>query len=201
MDAAANSGVALDRGAARPRARGSAGAFPAWFARGRLDSRRGNHYVSPRLKKATPGHRIPYHRPRSRVALLAAAVIAVPIFKRIGLGSVLGYLVAGIAIGPFGLRLFTQPESILSVAELGVVMLLFIIVDGGQFYQVRGLARFYFDPNLRLQAEAAWFGFSGGGPGLWSAGGALTSGRRAASSASTQAPATSISPGAAGLLA
>ena len=61
------------------------------------------------------------------VALLAAAVIAVPIFKRIGLGSVLGYLVAGIAIGPFGLRLFTQPESILSVAELGVVMLLFII--------------------------------------------------------------------------
>ncbi|SDB28436.1 monovalent cation:proton antiporter-2 (CPA2) family protein [Bauldia litoralis] len=61
------------------------------------------------------------------VALLAAGVVAVPIFKRIGLGSVIGYLVAGIAIGPFGLRLFTDPESIISVAELGVVMLLFII--------------------------------------------------------------------------
>lgn len=61
------------------------------------------------------------------VALLAAGVVAVPIFKRIGLGSVIGYLVAGIAIGPFGLALFTDPASILSVAELGVVMLLFII--------------------------------------------------------------------------
>lgn len=61
------------------------------------------------------------------VSLLAAAVIAVPIFKRLGLGSVLGYLVAGIAIGPFGVRLFTHPESILSVAEIGVVLLLFVI--------------------------------------------------------------------------
>ncbi len=61
------------------------------------------------------------------VALLGAGVVAVPIFKRLGLGSVLGYLAAGIAIGPFGLRLFTEPASILSVAELGVVMLLFII--------------------------------------------------------------------------
>ena len=61
------------------------------------------------------------------VALLGAGVIAVPIFKRLGLGSVLGYLVAGLAIGPFGIGLFTDPGSILSVAELGVVMLLFII--------------------------------------------------------------------------
>ncbi len=61
------------------------------------------------------------------VALLGAGVVAVPIFKRVGLGSVLGYLVAGIAIGPFGLGLFQDPEAILSVAELGVVMLLFII--------------------------------------------------------------------------
>lgn len=61
------------------------------------------------------------------VALLGAGVVAVPIFKRLGLGSVLGYLVAGIVIGPFGFRLFRDPESILSVAELGVVMLLFII--------------------------------------------------------------------------
>lgn len=61
------------------------------------------------------------------VALLGAAVVAVPLFKRAGLGSVLGYLAAGLAIGPFGLRLFTDPQSILHVAELGVVMFLFII--------------------------------------------------------------------------
>jgi glutathione-regulated potassium-efflux system protein KefB len=61
------------------------------------------------------------------VALLGAAVIAVPLFKRAGLGSVLGYLAAGLAIGPFGLRLFTDPQAILHVAELGVVMFLFVI--------------------------------------------------------------------------
>ncbi|RVP85777.1 cation:proton antiporter domain-containing protein, partial [Sinorhizobium meliloti] len=61
------------------------------------------------------------------IALLGAAVVAAPLFKRIGLGSVLGYLAAGIAIGPFGLRLLQEPSSILHVAELGVVMFLFII--------------------------------------------------------------------------
>lgn len=61
------------------------------------------------------------------VALLAAGVVAVPLFKRIGLGSVLGYLAAGLAIGPFGAGLFSDPTSILHVAELGVVMFLFII--------------------------------------------------------------------------
>ena len=61
------------------------------------------------------------------VVLLGAAVVAVPLFKRLGLGSVLGYLAAGLAIGPFGLGLFSDPQSILHVAELGVVMFLFII--------------------------------------------------------------------------
>ena len=61
------------------------------------------------------------------VALLGAAVVAVPLFKRAGLGSVLGYLAAGLVIGPFGLKLFTSPQAILHVAELGVVMFLFII--------------------------------------------------------------------------
>ncbi len=61
------------------------------------------------------------------VALLAAGVVAVPVFRKLGLGSVLGYLAAGLAIGPFGLGLFTDPEAILHVAELGVVMFLFII--------------------------------------------------------------------------
>jgi glutathione-regulated potassium-efflux system protein KefB len=61
------------------------------------------------------------------VALLAAGVIAVPLFRRLGLGSVLGYIAAGIVIGPYALGLFNDPESILHVAELGVVMFLFII--------------------------------------------------------------------------
>ncbi len=61
------------------------------------------------------------------VALLGAGVIAAPLFKRIGLGSVLGYLAAGLAIGPYGLKLFSDPQAILHVAELGVVMFLFII--------------------------------------------------------------------------
>jgi len=61
------------------------------------------------------------------VVLLAAGVLAVPIFKRLGLGSVLGYLTAGVIIGPFGLAIFAQPETILHVAELGVVMFLFVI--------------------------------------------------------------------------
>lgn len=60
-------------------------------------------------------------------ALLAAGVIAVPVFRRFQLGSVLGYLAAGLAIGPFGVRLFTEPEVILHVAEFGVVIFLFII--------------------------------------------------------------------------
>jgi len=63
----------------------------------------------------------------SVVTLLGAAVVAVPVFKRIGLGSVLGYLAAGLVIGPFGLGLFSDPMAILHVAELGVVMFLFII--------------------------------------------------------------------------
>ena len=61
------------------------------------------------------------------VVLLAAGVIAVPLFKRLGLGSVLGYLAAGLAIGPFGLGFFSDAQTILHVAELGVVLLLFEI--------------------------------------------------------------------------
>lgn len=61
------------------------------------------------------------------VTLLGAAVVAVPLFKKIGLGSVLGYLAAGLFIGPFGIKLFDNPSAILHVAELGVVMFLFVI--------------------------------------------------------------------------
>ena len=63
----------------------------------------------------------------SVVALLGSAVVAVPLFKRLGLGSVLGYLVAGLVIGPYGIGLFSDAQAILHVAELGVVMFLFVI--------------------------------------------------------------------------
>ncbi|WNJ99207.1 monovalent cation:proton antiporter-2 (CPA2) family protein [Thalassospiraceae bacterium LMO-JJ14] len=58
---------------------------------------------------------------------LGAAVVAVPFAKRLGLGSVLGYLIAGAAIGPWGLRLVSDVESILHFGEFGVVLLLFLI--------------------------------------------------------------------------
>ena len=58
---------------------------------------------------------------------LAAAVVVVPFAQRGGLGSVLGYLIAGVAIGPYGLGLVTNPEDILHFAEFGVVMMLFLI--------------------------------------------------------------------------
>ncbi|RED51550.1 glutathione-regulated potassium-efflux system protein KefC [Aestuariispira insulae] len=61
------------------------------------------------------------------VIYLAAAVIAVPLSKRIGLGSILGYLLAGVIIGPWGLGLITDVEDILHFSEFGVVLMLFLI--------------------------------------------------------------------------
>ncbi|MBU0554858.1 MAG: monovalent cation:proton antiporter-2 (CPA2) family protein [Alphaproteobacteria bacterium] len=61
------------------------------------------------------------------IILMGAGVVAVPLFRRLGLGSVLGYLAAGLVIGPFGLGLISDPEALLHIAELGVVMFLFII--------------------------------------------------------------------------
>lgn len=58
---------------------------------------------------------------------LLATVILVPVFKRIGLGAVLGYLTAGIVIGPSGLRMVSDVGEILNFAEFGVVLLLFVI--------------------------------------------------------------------------
>jgi monovalent cation:proton antiporter-2 (CPA2) family protein len=58
---------------------------------------------------------------------LGAAVIAVPLFRKLRLGSILGYLAAGLVIGPFGLGLFSEADAVMHVAELGVVLFLFII--------------------------------------------------------------------------
>lgn len=61
------------------------------------------------------------------VVLLGAALLAVLIFRRLGLGAVLGYLVAGIAIGPDGLALIDAPETILAYSEIGIILLLFLV--------------------------------------------------------------------------
>jgi monovalent cation:proton antiporter-2 (CPA2) family protein len=80
---------------------------------------------------------------------LAAAVVAVPIAKRLGLGSVLGYLMAGIAIGPFGLNLVGQGgQDIMHFAEFGVVLMLFLI----------GLE---LDPSLLWRMRAPILGLGG----------------------------------------
>ena len=58
---------------------------------------------------------------------LSAAVVVVPLAKKLGLGSIIGYLAAGIAIGPWGLGLVTNVQDILHFAEFGVVLMLFLI--------------------------------------------------------------------------
>ncbi|WP_089140006.1 glutathione-regulated potassium-efflux system protein KefB [Vibrio rumoiensis] len=63
----------------------------------------------------------------SGVVFLAAAVVAVPLAQRLGLGSVLGYLLAGIVIGPWGMGLISDVDSVMHFSELGVVLLLFLI--------------------------------------------------------------------------
>ncbi len=75
------------------------------------------------------------------VVLLTAAVIAVPLFRRLGLGSVLGYLAAGLIVGPYGIGFFQDAQSIIHVAELGVVLFLFIIgleMQPSRLWSMRG---------------------------------------------------------------
>lgn len=61
------------------------------------------------------------------VVLLAATLLLLPLFQRMGLGSILGYLAAGIAVGPLGLALINDAETVLHFAELGVVLMLFLV--------------------------------------------------------------------------
>ena len=72
--------------------------------------------------------------------LLAATVLLVPLFKWAGLGTILGYLAAGILIGPYGLSLVSDTDLIHQVAEFGIVMMLFLIgleVDGSELWRMR----------------------------------------------------------------
>lgn len=76
------------------------------------------------------------------VIFLAAAVLAVTISRRLGLGTVLGYLAAGALIGPSGLRLIDAVEETKSIAEFGVVLLLFVIgleLQPNRLWTMRGL--------------------------------------------------------------
>ena len=75
------------------------------------------------------------------IVYLTAAVVAVPLAKRFGLGSVLGYLIAGCAIGPWGLSLVSDVESIRQLSEFGVVLMLFLIgleLDLEELWKLRG---------------------------------------------------------------
>ena len=79
---------------------------------------------------------------REALIFFAAAVVCVPIAKRIGLGSVLGYLIAGASIGPWGLRLVSETQATQDLAELGVVLMLFVIgleLDPKRFLAMRGV--------------------------------------------------------------
>ena len=58
---------------------------------------------------------------------LAAAVVAVPLSRALGLGSIIGYLAAGIVIGPWGFGIVSNVEDILHFAEFGVVLMLFLV--------------------------------------------------------------------------
>lgn len=93
----------------------------------------------------------------SVVIFLTAAVIAVPIFTRLKLGAILGYLVAGLIIGPSVLGLFNDPEQILHFAELGVVFLLFIIgleLEPNKLLRMRNSILFIGGGQLLLSAIA-----------------------------------------------
>ncbi|QLB21135.1 potassium transporter [Vespertiliibacter pulmonis] len=108
------------------------------------------------------------HQLVSVVTLLGAAVIAVPLFKKLGLGSILGYLAAGLAIGPFGFGFFDDAESIIHLAELGVVMFLFIIGLEMKPSHIWGLRNYIFGLGslqiftaiIGLTAVALLYGFS-----------------------------------------
>ena len=74
------------------------------------------------------------------LVLLVATVLLVPLAKWAGLGTVLGYLAAGVLIGPYGLSLVSDSEQIRHVAEFGIVMMLFLIgleVDASELWRMR----------------------------------------------------------------
>ena len=86
---------------------------------------------------------------------LGAAALIVPVAVRLGLGSVLGYLIAGCIIGPWGFRLVTDAEAILHFAEIGVVLMLFVIgleLDPQRLWKLRTLPSSSMARKCRLRS-------------------------------------------------
>lgn len=113
------------------------------------------------------------------VLFLFAAVVAVPIAARLGIGAVLGYLLAGIAIGPWGLGFISDVDEILHFSELGVVFLMFIIgleLNPAKLWQLRrsifgiGAGQVLFSAlvlgGLLMLAQFSWQAAIIGGIGL-----------------------------------
>ncbi len=76
------------------------------------------------------------------IILLSAAVIAVPLFQSLGLGAIPGFVVAGVVLGPSGLAYIENYDEIGHLAELGVVLLLFVIgieINPGRLWKMKGL--------------------------------------------------------------
>lgn len=98
---------------------------------------------------------------RDTLVYLGSAVVCVPVAQRLGLGSVLGYLIAGCLIGPFGLGLVGQAESTMHFGEFGVVLMLFLIGLELDFKRLMQMRRAVFGSgSLQMAACAAplWIG-------------------------------------------
>jgi glutathione-regulated potassium-efflux system protein KefB len=118
------------------------------------------------------------------LVLLAAAVLSVPIARRLGLSAIVAYLVAGIVIGPSGLAVFGTPESIVPVSELGIVMLLFLIGLELELGRLVAMRRAIFGLGaLQLMLTALAIGALAYAAGLVDARGAVIAGLALAMSA------------------
>ena len=103
------------------------------------------------------------------VLLLAVAVISVPLARLLRLSAIVAYLAAGVVIGPYGFALVRAPETIITVSELGVVLLLFLIGLELEFSRLLALRRAIFGlgaAQLVLTAAvlgglAFWLGLAG----------------------------------------
>src|ERR1700677_1055881 len=87
--------------------------------------------------------------------LLAVAVISVPLARLLRLSAIVAYLAAGVVIGPFGLALVREPDTIITVSELGVVLLLFLIGLELEFSRLLALRRAVFGLGVAPIALAA----------------------------------------------
>ncbi|MBL9099706.1 MAG: cation:proton antiporter [Myxococcales bacterium] len=96
---------------------------------------------------------------RDAVLFLTAAVVVVPIFKRAGLGAVLGYLAAGVSLGPSGFGLIHEVEDTLHFAELGVVFLMFLVgleLQPARLWKLRAQVFQYGGLQVGLTALVFW---------------------------------------------